>query len=660
LWARAETPEPLLWRMCGNDLCGIHAGRGSIGAERLSRNSMAMKSVLQDIGDYQILEKLGRGGMADVYLALDRKSNLRIALKLVERGEGPEAREILDAERLGAELQRQVSLKDPRVPRIHAFGDLDGYFFIEMDFIEGNDLSALISAGNIEPELAARIAVELCDILTHAHGMTLQVEGREIRAIVHGDIKPRNIRIDTTGQVRVLDFGIAKGLSITRKLTSNVFGSVAYSSPERLETGRIDEMSDLWSVGIVLYEMIEGRLPFEAGSTERLETIIRTRGTLRPPGERCPEILRQIICKALAAAPENRYRNALDFKSDLDAWLSGTPTAAARENEETRRTQLADAEETRRTAGENPAQKAEPASVAGKLRRPLYGKFRHLLSRREVLILAAVLALLAGLGIWEMIEVRSAIRLRPDFVAEKLDGDKAWERYEQIRRASPLGSGTLVLREPLLNLLQESCDRACSEYRNNDTPRVREGDWMRCKRSMSRAMQLDPANRKSAAMYEYADGHILRINRKGMDAVAAFQRAASFQPGWPDPYLGLARTYIYYLSDMERGTQALDRAQQLGHSFGKREYAMLGEAHRNRGLQAWDNANKVRDTDQEKEFLKKARDDFNDALKAYMQIAPWGNSTTQILSVQDSLAKVEQRRKEVDPPNPLLPWNWIK
>jgi hypothetical protein len=111
---------------------------------------------------------------------------------------------------------------------------------------------------------------------------------------------------------------------------------------------------------------------------------------------------------------------------------------------------------------------------------------------------------------------------------------------------------------------------------------------------------------------------------------------------------------------MERGTQALDRAQQLGHSFGKREYSMLGEAHRNRGLQAWDNANKVRDTDQEKEFLKKARDDFNDALKAYMQIAPWGNSTTQILSVQDSLAKVEQRRKEVDPPNPLLPWNWIK
>jgi hypothetical protein len=276
------------------------------------------------------------------------------------------------------------------------------------------------------------------------------------------------------------------------------------------------------------------------------------------------------------------------------------------------------------------------------------------------LILAAVLALLAGLGIWEMIEVRSAIRLRPDFVAEKLDGDEAWERYEQIRRSSPLGSGTLVLREPLLNLLRESCDRACSEYRNNDTPRVREGDWIRCKRGMSRAMQLDPANRTSAAMYEYADGHILRINRKGMDAVAAFQRAASLQPRWPDPYLGLARTYIYYLSDMERGTQALDRAQQLGHSFGKREYAMLGEAHRNRGLQAWDNANKVRDTDQEKEFLKKARDDFNDALKAYMQIAPWGNSTTQILSVQDSLAKVEQRRKEVDPPNPLLPWNWIK
>lgn len=181
-----------------------------------------MKSFLQNIGDYQILEKLGRGGMADVYLAVDGKSNRRIAIKLVERGEGAEAQEVVDAERLGAQLQQHLSLMDPRVPKIYAFGDLDSYFFIEMEFVEGNDLSALIGARSLSSDDAARIASDLCNILRKAHGAAFQIDSRELRAIVHGDIKPKNIRIDTSGQVRVLDFGIAKGLSITRRLTSTL------------------------------------------------------------------------------------------------------------------------------------------------------------------------------------------------------------------------------------------------------------------------------------------------------------------------------------------------------------------------------------------------------------------------------------------------------
>jgi serine/threonine protein kinase len=619
-----------------------------------------MKSLLQNIGDYQILEKLGRGGMADVYLALDRKSNQRVALKLVERGEGPEAQEILEAERLGAELQRQVSLKDSRVPRIHAFGDLDGYFFIEMDFVEGSDLSVLIGSGTLKPNDAARIALELCGILRNAHDMTLQIAGREFRAIVHGDIKPRNIRIDAGGQVRVLDFGIAKGLSITRKLTSNVFGSVAYSSPERLETGRIDEMSDLWSVGIVLYEMVEMRLPFEAGSTEKLETLIESRSAIRPVSELCPEALKQIIYKALASAPGSRYGNAGEFESDLEAFLSGKTTVAVQENEETRRTIPAEADETRRTAGENLGQEAKAASTAKAPDEPLHRKLQRRVSRLKVWIFAGILFLLVIVGVWEGTVARSAVRLKPDFTAGRLDGDDAWTRYEEIRHRSPLGFASLVLRGPLQNALRESGERVCNEYRNSDTPVIREGDWIRCKRYVSHAIQLDSSDTKSAAMLNYADGHILRINRKSLDAVAAFQRAASLQPKWPDPYLGMARTYIYNLSDMERGMQALERARQLGHSFGKRELATMAEACRNRGLQAWDNAKAVRGTDQEKEFLKKALNDFNDALKAYMQIAPWGNSTTQILSVQESLAKVKQRLDVVDLPNSLLPWNWLK
>ncbi len=613
-----------------------------------------MKSIFQRIGDYQILEKLGRGGMADVYLAMQLKNDQRVALKLVEKGEGEEAREIVEAERVGAELQRRLSLVDPRVPRIHACGELEGYLFIEMEFIEGNDLSSLIASGEIKPRDAAGIALELCDILSSAHSMSLEVDGRELRAIVHGDIKPKNIRIDVSGQVRVLDFGIAKGLSTTRRLTSNVFGSAAYSSPERLDTGRIDEMSDLWSLAIVLYEMVEARLPYEASSTEGLESIIRSHSAPRPLSDTCPLALQQIIYKALSRTSSLRYQDAQSFKSDLAFFLAGNPTVASTESEETRRTIPAEDDETRRIAGE-----AAQIVVAERA-----GSYFSNLSRRiagaKKWVLASVLAVIVMVSAWEGVADRAAFRLKSEVVQGRITPDNAWDRYEKVRRYSPLGFASIILRRPLQDLLRDSCERDFSRYRNSDDSRIREGDWIRCKRYMSHAVQLASNDAQSRSMIEYADGHILRINHKNFDAVAAFQRAASLQPKWPDPYLGLARTYIYNLGDMERGTQALDHARQLGISFGKRELAMMAEACRTRGLQELDNANLLRETDREKEFLKKAKTDFDEAMKIYLQISPWGDSTKQITGVQDLLKEVDQKLSYLDQSNSLLPWNWFK
>jgi serine/threonine protein kinase len=616
-----------------------------------------MKSLLRNIRDYQILEKLGRGGMADVYLAVDGESESRIALKLVERGEGAEAAEIVDAERLGAQLQQHLSQIDPRVPKIYAFGDLDSYFFIAMEFVEGTDLSVLIGERSLSSEAAARIASDLCNILRKAHGATLQMDSRELRAIVHGDIKPKNIRIDSGGQVRVLDFGIAKGLSITRRLTSNVFGSVAYSSPERLETGRIDENSDLWSVGIVLYEMIAGRLPFEASTTERLEAVIRSRTAPKPLENLYPTALAQIVYKALAPFPEQRYWDAGEFESDIEAFRSGKLTLACQQDEATRRTVPADSEETRCTISEAPQQNAaagaaQQDSIYSKVRRQIYG------AKRWIIIGCGVL--FTVLGSWEGIVDRSAVRLRSDFAARRIDAESAWNQYDKLSGRSPLGLVPLILRGPLKDLLVESCERVFNGYSNSDNPRVREGDWIRCKRYLSRTVQLNSSDRRSAAMLEYANGHILRINRKSLDAIGAFQRAASLQPKWPDPYLGMARTYIWSLGDLDRGAQALEHAQQLGQVLGKRELLMMAEVYRARGQQAWDNANLVRGTDREKNLLKKSKEDFNSALRIYLQISPWGDSTTQILMVQDSLAKIDQRMLDLNPPNPLLPWNWFK
>ena len=620
-----------------------------------------MTSFLQSIGEYQILEKLGRGGMADVYLAFDSKNNRRVALKLVECGAGEEAREIVAAEKLGAELQAQLCMIEARVPKIHSFGDRDGFFCIDMEYVEGRDLSEIIRSGALEAHAAAGIAREICSVLRNAHSISLQVGGRELRAIVHGDIKPKNIRIGTQGSVRVLDFGIAKGLSLTRKLTSNVFGSVAYSSPERLETGRIDEMSDLWSVGVVLYEMVAGHPPFEAPSTERLETIVRAHSAPLPLGSACPAELEQIICKALARQPAHRYPSAEQFESDLSSFLSGAPTLAQRESEETRRTVPDYGDETRRTSPiadvplALPAaayQPSPPAKEAGIRVEPRW------LSSSVKTALVAVPALLVVLGLWEGAEYRAASRLQPAF--SQLDGDKAWGQYRDVKSRSVLGIAALPLRAPLLALLHQACDRVADEYRNSDNPKVREGDWVRCKRFMSYALEIDRSDRKAAAMLEYANGHILRINRKDLEAVAAFQRASSLQSQWPDPYLGMARTYLYNLKDAERALQALQRAENLGQNFGKREKGMMADAHQARGLQYWDGTARLRDSEQEKELLQKARDDLKQALEGYAEIAPWGDTTSQIRTTQDTLNQVEARLKTVDPPNPLFPWNWFK
>jgi serine/threonine protein kinase/tetratricopeptide (TPR) repeat protein len=624
-----------------------------------------MKSLLQQIGDYQILEKLGRGGMSDVYLAFDASNQRRVALKLVERGPGEDAREIVAAERLGAELQAHLSAIEPRVPKIHKFGDLEDYFFIDMEFVEGKDLSEIIRAGTLAPNIAAHVARELCSILSHAHSITLHADGREFRAIVHGDIKPRNIRIEAQGQVRVLDFGIAKGLSLTRKLTANLFGSVAYSSPERLESGRIDEMSDLWAVGVVLYEMVEGKLPFEAASTERLESIIRARTAPGPLEKDWPPELQSILHKSLARLPGRRYQSAEEFAADLSAFLVGEPTRAGEESEETRRTEFGaeDDQETRRTIPPSTSlRQDERAPDQPGRERSGTDAGRRKGRVRRFLIWAGIgsAVLLAALGIWQGRVYQAALQVRPDFVSAQMDPDAAWSEYQELRSRSLWGIAVFPLRGPLKKILRENSLKVMDDYRNSDQPKTRLGDWVRCKRYLTHAVEVDPADARSEAMLAYADGQILRINNKGLSAISAFQRSIQYDPGWSDPYLGMARTYIYNLKDMERGTQALQRAKDLGHQFGKRELAMMADAYNYIGMQAWDGAKRLRGSDQEKEILRKSKESLRQAIETYSQIAPWGESTKQIRLVQGVLDSVEDRLKELNPPNPLFPWNWFK
>src|SRR5207302_7671372 len=164
--------------------------------------------------------------------------------------------------------------------------------------------------------------------LANAHDLQVAIGGKDFHGVVHGDIKPRNIRIDAHGEVRVLDFGIAKALSMSRRLTRNEFGSVPYASPERLDLGEVNVGSDLWSLSVMLYEMVTGLQPYRADSTERLERMIRSRIAPPPAPDPCPEPLRRIMGKAMAPHPDLRYATARELVADLEAFRKGEPVAA--------------------------------------------------------------------------------------------------------------------------------------------------------------------------------------------------------------------------------------------------------------------------------------------------------------------------------------------
>src|SRR4051812_44461149 len=197
-------------------------------------------------GRYTVIRLLGRGAMGDVYLARDNESGAQMALKIVYKGPEREDQDILDAERVGAELQKRLSAVDPRVARVNRYGEIDGDLFVEMEYIEGEDLSMILARGPVQVGFAVHVAIELCDMLENLRAFTTEIGGHQFAGVVHGDLKPRNIRLNSQNYVKVVDFGIAKALSQTRKYTMNVFASAAYSSPERIDTQRIDSRSDLW------------------------------------------------------------------------------------------------------------------------------------------------------------------------------------------------------------------------------------------------------------------------------------------------------------------------------------------------------------------------------------------------------------------------------
>jgi serine/threonine protein kinase len=605
------------------------------------------------IGKYEIVRKLGRGGMADVYLAMDTVLKHEVALKLIEHATDPDTLDTIEAERRGAELQARLADIDQRVVQVYDANDTDGYFYVAMEYVEGQDLAELLRRGPVVTSFATEVAVAVAHTLEHAHGLQVTIGGKNFHGVVHGDIKPKNIRIDTRGEVRVLDFGIAKALSLSRRLTRNEYGSVPYASPERLDTGDVNFGSDLWSLGVMLYEMLAGAQPFTAPGTEQLERRIRSHSQPNPLPEGCPEPLRRILARALAPDPATRYPSAAQFAADLEAFRSGNPLAPSSPDTDpdaTRRTAPQSEDATRRTVRSGSPATVRTAPPANSRPRSTLGTMV-----RTVLVL---MVLSAGYGAWVLYSdyrmYNQGQQLSREIESEQLtDLDHVWTRWTELSGPSPSSFLLHGPRKVVKQRLLAAADHVIDTYRTSEQP-IYEKDWERARTMASRALVVDPDDAARGRL-RLTEGHIARINGTShrnagelRTAVEKFTEAQRLMPRSPDPQLGLARVYVYGLKDLDKAYDALGEAQKRGYQMGNREKSQLADGYRERAERLWKDSQSIKGLPPEKDQLQRAADDYKHADELYREIAPYGNANSAMVRVHNGLDLVNFRIMQIE------------
>ncbi len=259
------------------------------------------------IGDrYEILEKIGTGGMSDVYKAKDHKLNRFVAVKVLKQEFSENANFV---SKFRVEAQAAAGLMHPNIVNVYDVGEEQDIYYIVMELVEGITLKKYI-------EKKARLSVK--EAISIAIQVSMGIESAHNNHIIHRDIKPQNIIISKEGKVKVTDFGIAKAAT-SNTITSNVMGSVHYTSPEQARGGYSDEKSDIYSLGITMFEMLTGRVPFNGETTVAI-AIKHIQEELPSPRDYVPEIpisVEHIVCKCCQKSPDRRYQSMAELIVDL-------------------------------------------------------------------------------------------------------------------------------------------------------------------------------------------------------------------------------------------------------------------------------------------------------------------------------------------------------